>query len=41
MDNLVVTNLLFHCLFRLSSSFLVDNLIAMSLCNIPNVVGVY
>ena len=41
MVSLVTTKLLFYCLFRLSSSLLVANLIAMSMCNVPNMIGVY
>ena len=38
---LVTTKLLFHCLFRFSNSFLVANLTAISMHNVPNVIGVY
>ena len=40
MVTLVATKLLFHCLFKLSHAFLVANLITISKCNIPNMLGV-
>ena len=41
MVSIVAIKLLFHCLFKFSKISFVANLIVVSICSVPNVMGVW